>query len=194
MLALICAAMFTWGSAMANIPADVQAVMDKEAGGTQLTAPEKEILFNYLDQVQGGLPPSMDTEWGPDGWGYTAKDPASGGAPYNWYDITATGTEIWTGQNQDDTWSDWIQLPFTFPFYDGNFDSISISANVLIKFTTAYVSYSNAIPSSSYPWRIDPWVYDMYHLGTASHYYYQAFGDSLFVVSFIALWIFLAVV
>jgi len=142
MLALICAAMLSWGLAMANIPGEVQAVMDKEASGTQLTAPEKELLFNYLDQVQGGLPPSMDTEWGPDGWGYTAKDPASGGEAYNWYDITTTGTEIWATENKDDNWSDWLQLPFTFPFYDGNFDSISISANVIIKFTTGSVYIS----------------------------------------------------
>jgi len=129
-------------------------------------------------------PPSQgtDTQWGPDGWGYTAKDPASGGEAYNWYDITTTGIEIWAGEYIDGGWSDWIQLPFTFPFYDGVFDSISFSDNTIIKFTDDVGGYT--IPDEEdYAYRIGPWCYDMVH-DSLSHYYYQAFGDSMFLVSF----------
>jgi hypothetical protein len=133
-----------------------------------------------------------DTEWGPDAWGYVAKDQASGGLAYDWYNITMTGTELWAGQDRDDDWTgeesinqtSYLQLPFEFLFYGNYFDSISVSANAIIKFTPQSVAYWNPIPSTGYSFRIDPWVYDMYHLGGVSHYYHRGFGDSLFVVSF----------
>jgi parallel beta-helix repeat protein len=196
-LAFVIAAVLCWSLVlMAEVPANVQAAIDKEANGVQLTPLEKQLVEKYLTDQNIQNPPETDTQWGPDGWGYQAADPASGGDAYNWIDITGTGTEFWAGENRDDDWlgegtsPPYLQLPFTFPFYNGAFDSISVSANVLIKFTSAYVSYSSAVPNASYPYRIDPWCYDMYHVADTSHYYYEAFADvgadvDTLVVSFI---------
>ncbi|MCX6639456.1 MAG: right-handed parallel beta-helix repeat-containing protein [bacterium] len=165
----------------------IQALQSKEAAGIPLTPAEKSQLEGYLTQWQL-LNPGQDNSWGTDGW-YTAVDQYSGGQPYNWIDISATGTEIWPLQDQDDTWSPGIRLPFTFPFYQMRKDSLYVSANVILKFNAASApSYSTPVPSNTQPPRIDPWCYDMYHHGTdtvgASHYYYQSLGDSLFVVQF----------
>ncbi len=165
---------------------EIQTIQAREAAGVQLTPAEKIQLEEYLTQQQLS-DPWLDTSWGSDGW-YTANDQYSGGQAFNWIDISTTGTEIWPLQNQDDTWSPGIPLPFSFPFYWMQKDSIYVSANIILKFNAASsVSYSTAVPSNTQPPRIDPWCYDMYHLGTdtiPSHYYYQGFGDSLFVVQF----------
>jgi parallel beta-helix repeat protein len=170
-----------------SLPDDIQALINKEMSNQQLTAEEKSQVEEYWRGIYSGNP-WLDTQYGPDGW-YVAKDPASGGQAFNWIDISATGTEIWPGQDQDDTWSSAIDLPFTFPYYGTTRDSVKISANVLICFENQTTpSYSLAIPSATGQMKIDPWCYDMYHHGTdtvgASHYYYQAFGDTLFVVQF----------
>jgi parallel beta-helix repeat protein len=146
--------------------------------------PDKKMVVDNSKAHHSSISTMTDSQWGPDGWGYTAKDQASGGEAYNWYDITTTGTEVWSGMYTEGYWSDWIQLPFTFPFYDGVFDSISFSSCMGIKFTDNYVPCSgDEIPEYEYAYRINPWCYWMIH-DTTSHYYYQAFGDSMFVVSF----------
>jgi parallel beta-helix repeat protein len=166
---------------------EIQALQSKEAAGIPLTPAEKSLLEEYLTQQQLSNP-WLDTSWGSDGW-YSANDQYSGGQAFNWIDISTTGTEIWPLQDQDDTWSPGFPLPFSFPFYWMHKDSVYVSANVILKFNAASSpSYSTAVPSNTQPPRIDPWCYDMYHHGTdtvdASHYYYQSFGDSLFVVQF----------
>lgn len=166
-----------------NYPPEIKPLIIKEMRGEQLNAAEKAALNGYFDNAGLRYNHGTDEVWGPDGF-YIARDQQSGGQPFNWINISATGTELWPGQTQDDTWSDPIPLPFTFPFYQGAYNSIYISANMILKFTTAYVSYSNPIPSTSYPSRIDPWCYDMYH-ESYSRYYYQGFGDSLFVFTFL---------
>jgi len=171
-----------------DYPDAIQSLLDKESSGAQLTPAEKGQVVDYFTN-NPTISPFLDTEWGPDGF-YEAADQYSGGQPFNWIDIRATGTELWPSQNQDDTWSPAIDLPFTFPYYNTTRDSIKISANVIICFTNQTTpSYSLAIPSNTGHMKIDPWCYDMYHLGAdtvfrGSSYYYQAFGDSLFVVQF----------
>ena len=171
-----------------SLPEEIQALLDKESSGIQLTKAEKSIVADYF--AQNPIPdPWMDTSWGTDGW-YEAVDQFSGGQPFNWIDISVTGTELWPNLNQDDTWSSAIALPFTFPYYWTTRDSIRISANVILCFDNQTTpSYSLAVPSNTGQMKIDPWAYDMYHLGAdtaidGSAYYYQGFGDSLFVVQF----------
>lgn len=125
----------------------------------------------------------LDTQWGPDGWGYSAKDPVSGGESYNWIDITSSGTEVWEGEWVEEEWSNWIQLPFTFPFYDGSFDSLSFSTELIIRFLAEEAWSYYIFPSNYFTYMIAPWNYEMYH-DYSSHFYYQAFSDSMFVVSF----------
>ncbi len=171
----------------ADITEEIQALIDKGASGQQLTEAEKEMLNDYLmvEQPERVLIGGMDTQWGPDGWGYEAKDAASGGPAFNWYpNQTGVTPELWLGQNADDLLSGPITLPFTFPYYGANFNTIYVSANVIIQFTTDVIPYySTGVPSASYTYRIDPYVYDMYHVQNVSRYFYQSFG-SVFVITF----------
>ena len=144
----------------------VQKAPEKEANGQQLT------------------PEEMDTQWGPDGFGYEARDQWSGGPMFQWYDNTATGTEFWAMQMVENDWYEWVSLPFDFPFYDSTFNQISISADMIIRFTSGSVPNMISIPFIAYPYRIDPYCYDMYHVGGISHYYYQAYSDTMFSISF----------
>ncbi len=166
-----------------NYPPQIKALISKDMRGEELAPAEKAELSGYIDSIDPRTAPGSDEVWGPDGF-YIARDQNSGGQSFRWIDISATGTELWPNQTQDDTWSDPIQLPFTFPFYQGAHNVVYISANMILTFTTEYVPYWDPIPSTDYPMRIDPWCYDMYH-ETYSHYYYQAFGDSLFVITFL---------
>lgn len=187
MVFLILLFVFPVGVWADEISEEIQALLSKQTAGIQLTPGEKSQLENYLTRRQRENP-GLDNTWGTDGW-YSAVDQNSGGQPFNWIDISTTGTEVWPGQDQDDTFSPMIRLPFTFPFYWMSKDSVGISANVILKFDGSLTpSYSTPVPSNTQPPRIDPWCFDMYHHGTdtveASHYYYQGFGDSLWVVQF----------
>ncbi|RJP82708.1 MAG: right-handed parallel beta-helix repeat-containing protein, partial [Candidatus Zixiibacteriota bacterium] len=178
--------LFSVAAAAGLTEEEVQALFDKQAADLALTPAEKAALENHLTNRQL-LDPGMDTDWGNDGW-YMAVDQYSGGQAFNWMDISATGTELWPGTNQDDTWSSALPLPFAFPHYGVPKYEIYVSANMILKFHSASPSYSTPVPSNTQQPRIDPWCYDMYHMGAdtvaPSHAYYQAFGDSLFVVQF----------
>ncbi len=167
-------------------PPDIRMIFDKMAGGEEITAADKSVLQSYFDSInrKNRINP-VDSTWGPDGWGYIARDHTSGGQAFNWIDISTTGTEVWAGQNQDDAWSNSIALPFGFPFYGTVYNNVFINSNVLVAFDNSYSAYwATGVPTTNQPAKIDPFAYDMYHRDY-SHYYYQGFGDSLFVVSFI---------
>jgi len=185
----LAVAVFSWAyAAIAEVPAEVQTLLDKTNSGVQLTPAEKGVIANYL-AMQSPAPPSgggTDYEWGPDGFGYTAADPANGGEAFNWIDITTTGTEIWGGTTQDDTWLSGIPMGMTFPFYGTNYTTIDVSANVFMSFGAVLPSYNMPLPSTYL--RICPWNQDMYHR-IYSRYYYQAFNANIadvdtFVMSF----------
>ena len=66
---------------------------------------------------------------------------------YMWYDAIYSGTNIW--MEGDDTYYA-LNLPFTFNFYDGSFNTVYISSNGWMSFTnTNPYEYSNpSFPSS----------------------------------------------
>jgi hypothetical protein len=82
-----------------------------------------------------GGPGSLDTQWGPDLYGYRAKDPAAPGGPTaQWIDISAFGTEV-TGLADDNIMGPFpIGWPFHYYWYDvANF---WVGSNGYIKFST----------------------------------------------------------
>jgi len=188
-LFLAVAVLLLWTyAAVAQVPAEVQTLLDKTNSGVQLSPAEKETIADYFAMQNPAPPPGggTDNEWGPDGFGYTALDPANGGEAFNWLDITTTGTEIWAGTNQDDTWLSGIPMGMTFPFYGTNYTTCDVSANVLMSFGATLPSYNQPLPGAYL--RICPWNQDMYHR-LYSHYYYKAFNANTadvdtFVVSF----------
>ena len=62
-----------------------------------------------MDQLTAHILGELDTQWGPDGWGYTAVGDY---ASYSWYDNTTTGVEFWAGEDRDEDWTGHIQINF----------------------------------------------------------------------------------
>ena len=87
-------------------------------GGPDLVVDAAANLGNgqlvYADDV------GVNGAGGPDGFGYRWKDSdASGGPPFNWIDISGTGTQLTlTG---DDASATIANMGMTFPFYGSNF-------------------------------------------------------------------------
>lgn len=169
----------------AGYPPPIQAALEKEASGENLTDWEKAQVSDYFLKYYALHSPELDSTWGPDAFGYWAADPTSGGEPYSWIDISSSGTEIWRGENRDDVMSSAIPLPWSFTYYGTIYDSIYISANAAVNFTGAHISFTAPpIPHNEGVGRIDPWCCDMYHT-TDSHFYYGLYGNDAFVISFI---------
>jgi hypothetical protein len=113
--------------------------------------------------------------------------------PYNPYSYNS-GTPVLV--NIDDTWSNLIQLPFTFNFYGNNYTQIIIGSNGLITFDLTQAgsycpwSYTASIPSSSIPMNA---IYCPYHdidPSITGDIYYATYGlapNREFVVSFNAI-------
>ena len=94
---------------------------------------------------------------GPDGYGYRYASTQDGDSvPWNWIEISTTGTPL----GASDDWcsgssaSTLYYLGFSFPFYDGVTDSISVCSNgtVLLQNLDTYLGLSNsALPYTSTP-------------------------------------------
>lgn len=90
---------------------------------------------------------------GPDDFGYTWIDSNEPGGPiFNWYEISAIGTELdalsgeWDANTQ-------INLPFDFKFYDQEYNTAHVSVNGWIYFGTAPAGWwtNNTIPNTAAP-------------------------------------------
>ncbi len=88
------------------------------------------------DVVRGNPQQSLDTQWGPDQFGYIAKDNLEAGGPQvRWTDITTTGTPV-SGLT-DDNFVGPFQMGWNFRFYWYDVSSFYIGSNGYIKFSTA---------------------------------------------------------
>ncbi len=110
---------------------------------------------------------------GPDAFGYRWTDSDEPGGPvFAWTDIAATGTPIpeLTG---DDQISSPIPLGFEFSFYGNSFDTVRVSTNGWLSFTstvaTGSTSYSNQpLPTSGGPENLlAPFWDDLHFRGAA---------------------------
>ncbi|RKX22619.1 MAG: hypothetical protein DRP45_11215, partial [Candidatus Zixiibacteriota bacterium] len=117
---------------------------------------------------------------------YIWKDmDAAGGPSYNWVEISGTGNILTPGDDGEVR----VALPFTFPYFNQAFDSITIGSNGGLDFTDTDVSLGNAaLPSSSQEYFLAPFWDDLRcasdtpTAGSDSVIYYQAFGTDSFVV------------
>ncbi len=167
----------------------------RHLAGQPLSPAEKEQLLARFPtqprQVRKGGQ-GTDESWGPDEYGYSAYDQdEENGMPFAWIDpVAEEHTELWPGLNQDDTFSDWMTLPFSFPFYDDTVDQVRFSANgvIMVGNEGATPSFSYRLPDDVSDYRlIDPWSLDMYHKDT-SHLYYGAMTEpDRFVVTWVDL-------
>ncbi|MFN0158129.1 MAG: FlgD immunoglobulin-like domain containing protein [Bacteroidota bacterium] len=146
---------------------------------------------------RSGQPPT-EGQGGPDAGGYRWIDSDEAGGPtFNWVDITGIGTSIPSSQwissggtaNADDGRTV-IPLPFSFPYYSVNYDSLKLVTNGWMSFatTSTLTSYINeGIPTTSpsapnnalYPWWDD---HDLRTAGTV--HYYNDVANSRFIVQY----------
>ncbi len=97
-------------------------------------------------------PPVIDGSGGPDVYGYRWIDSDEPGGPtYDWTDISATGTAVFT-VNSDDRNSGPLPIGFDFPFYGNSFGTFNVCSNGWISFTSTSTALSNQqLPNGGAP-------------------------------------------
>ncbi len=126
---------------------------------------------------------------GADSWGYAYTDNvAPEAAPYNWIELRGDAGATWpTMSGTDAGTAPWVQLGFSFPFYGVNYDSIKISNDGNIQFTTTSTAYTNtALPSTTINGPVIFAFWDDQKLNsfggtTSNRIAYRAFTDSIVV-------------
>ncbi len=115
---------------------------------------------------------------GPDSYGYSwidSKSP-SPSLPYNWIDISATGSD--TGVYGDDVYQT-VSVGFEFSFYGNKYTQVRVSSNGYLSFTDNASAYSNSnIPNSSSPNNLVSPFWDDLYVDGSGHVYYQTIGTA----------------
>jgi hypothetical protein len=115
------------------------------AAGTWVEQPKGYEGENGSGTVTG------DRFGGPDGFGYVFKDSNEPNGPiFDWFDIAAIGTPVFL--SGDDQNSGPVAIGFSFPFYGDFFDTLNISTNGWLSFTSNKTSFSNpdVLPNSGF--------------------------------------------
>ena len=119
---------------------------------------------------------------GPDSFGYIWKDSdESGGASYDWIEISSTGTHVYG--LYDDNYVGPFPIGFSFPYYGNSYSQFYIQSNGVINFLPSYFSLSNRyIPLSDGYNNGIAWFWDdLYPTGSV---YYRCYSDKL-VIEFV---------
>lgn len=121
---------------------------------------------------------------GPDNFGHTWIDSDEPGGPvFDWVDITAVGTPVYSG-NADDVNLGPFSIGFDFPFYGNTFSTFRVSSNGFITFTSTLTDFSNApLPGTGAPDNLLAVFHDdMYvDVDIPSQVYYHNDGSRLIV-------------
>lgn len=117
---------------------------------------------------------------GPDGFGYRWIDSDEDGVPYNWTEISTTGTEI-TGLSDDNQVGP-FDIGFDFPYYNHSRNQFWINSNGLVQFSDQNISFNNLqIPTTQQSDFIAALWDDLNFMNTESKAYYQQFNDRLVI-------------
>jgi len=119
--------------------------------GQNLTAQQEAILKGERLLPNRGNLGELDHFGGPDEFWYVFLDDDEPGGPvYNWIDITGNGTVINNmGNNQA---MGPFPLPFTFPFYENEYEEVYISSNGFLTFGEGNTtSVNRSIPDPTFP-------------------------------------------
>jgi len=123
---------------------------------------------------------------GPDTYGYSWIDSNEAeGPPYNWVDITTSGTNA--GIDSDDEVIGPISIGFTFNYYGTDYTQVRISSNGLIYFgSSGSYDYTNqTIPTDdSYNNILAPFWDDLSASVTGDVYYYYDSSNNRFIISY----------
>ncbi len=150
--------------------------------GSPLAAPEPPLILGKDEDDPRQLPPQILGSGGPDAFGYRWIDSDEPGGPaFNWIDISGTGTPI-AGLDGDDENAGPLPLGFSFPFYGNLFNSIRVSTNGWLSFTSTATTYTNQpLPNSGGPENMIAPFWDDLHFRSVERAYFQSFGYSAIV-------------
>ncbi len=128
--------------------------------------------------------PAVEGFGGPDSFGYRWMDSDEPGGPsFSWIDIGLSGTPI-AGLDADDQNAGPIPIGFNFSFYGTTFDSVRVSTNGWISFTSTATAYSNQpLPNTGGPENLIAAFWDDLHFRGAMRARYANVGGN-FVVQF----------
>ncbi|MFQ6058944.1 MAG: hypothetical protein ACE5MB_08735, partial [Anaerolineae bacterium] len=171
----------TEASLVDPIPENTVYVLESATGGATYNA--------ALDQIEwrGVVPAARPPE------PYTWLDSRTPGGPvYQWQEISATGTELTTGDNVDDGSLGPINIGFDFPFFGNVYtDTLYVGSNGYLSFGQGYstIVRTSTLPDPALP-NNDIMVFggDMYITGGTTHIYYQRLENpTRLVVEFVDL-------
>ncbi|MFO7655139.1 MAG: S8 family serine peptidase [Candidatus Krumholzibacteriia bacterium] len=130
-------------------------------GGSSLDFTTQTVLSSVVHVAQGDYVelekdaqdtrPGVLGSGGPDAHGYRWLDSDEAGGPsFNWIDISATGTPIFTSYSDDGNRGPY-PIGFEFPFYGTPFSEFRVCSNGWISFTSTRTSYNNQpLPNTGY--------------------------------------------
>ena len=136
-----------------------------------------EITEKGQDERVG--PPMINASGGPGTFGYSWVDSNSGGLPYDFTDISTTGTLANVGQDGNEL----IPLPFTFNFFGIDNDSVFIGANGFLSFAELVgINFINQqIPNTSNPNFMIAGLWDDLEPLDGTGVFYQTIGNQFIV-------------
>ena len=121
---------------------------------------------------------------GPDLYGYRWVDSDDPGGPvFDWTDISATGTPVFSGTADDQNTSG-LPIGFNFPFYGTDHATFNVCSNGFLSFSSTSTSYSNQLlPNSGAPENLLAAFWDDLRISTTngSNVYYEYDGAKLIV-------------
>jgi hypothetical protein len=111
---------------------------------------------------------------------YDYEDSLTGGATYNWIDISTTGTLLANISYRDDEYEAVTLSNFTFPFYGTSYSSVFVSSNGLLTFRSPSTDPSNyAIPDKYGPNNFIAPFWDDQNIWIPGFVYVQELSDRL---------------
>jgi subtilase family protein/HYDIN/CFA65/VesB family protein/fervidolysin-like protein len=152
---------------------------------TLLGASESIIhAYQEIGKDEADVRPGILGSGGPDVYGYRWTDSDEPGGPsFDWMDISATGTPVFTAVS-DDRNSGALPIGFNFSFYGETFSEFYVCSNGWISFTSSSTSLSNQLlPNSGAPENLLAAFWDDLRIDPAAgnNVYYEFDGSKLVV-------------
>ncbi|MFZ5433604.1 MAG: choice-of-anchor J domain-containing protein [Calditrichota bacterium] len=137
-----------------TIDNSIEGILARIAAGEEISAYEKELLNRHFENegyYNHGSEGSLDNVGGPDAGGYSFVDNvAPDTATYDWIELKGDPQATFLTQSGTDGGISWFNLGFSFPFYNVLRDSVCVSNDGNLQFTTSSTAYSNAaLPSTA---------------------------------------------
>jgi subtilisin family serine protease len=165
-------------ASLANIgPGTLDFTIPTPSLGEPLAVAPEPLLLGKGEEDPRSGPPVIEGSGGPDAFGYRWSDSDEPGGPaFAWMEISGTGTPV--AATGDDSTSPAIALGFDFPFYGTFFNSVRVSSNGFLSFTSSSTAYQNQpLPNSGAPDNLVAPFWDDLDPGGATHIYFQSFGN-----------------